>query len=46
MSVAKSGTTREAFTYALNQERYLRVFLEDGEIPKGTLVSPFTLALF
>ena len=32
-SVAKSGKTREAFTYALNQERYLRVFLEDGEIP-------------
>ena len=31
--VAKSGKTREAFTYALNQERYLRVFLEDGEIP-------------
>lgn len=32
-SVAKSGKTREAFTYALNQERYLKVFLEDGEIP-------------
>lgn len=32
-SVAKSGKTREAFTQALNHERYLRVFLKDGEIP-------------
>ena len=31
--VAKSGKIREAFTYALNQERYLRVFLEDGDVP-------------
>lgn len=31
--VPKSGKTREAFTYALNQERYLRVFLEDGAVP-------------
>ena len=31
--VPKSGKTREAFTYALNQERYLRVFLEDGGVP-------------
>lgn len=31
--VPKSGKTREAFTYALNQERYLRVFLEDGDVP-------------
>ena len=23
----------EAFTYALNQERYLQVFLEDGDVP-------------
>ena len=23
----------EAFTYALNQEKYLRVFLEDGDVP-------------
>ena len=29
----KSGKTKEAFTYALNQERYLRVFLEDGDVP-------------
>ena len=24
---------REAFTYALNQEKYLRVFLTDGDVP-------------
>ena len=30
---AKSGKTKEAFTYALNQERYLRVFLENGDVP-------------
>lgn len=29
----QSGKTKEAFTYALNQERYLRVFLEDGDVP-------------
>lgn len=29
----ESGKAREAFTYALNQERYLRVFLEDGDVP-------------
>ena len=31
--VAKSGKAREAFTYALNQEPYLRVFLENGNVP-------------
>lgn len=31
--VSKSGKTKEAFTYALNQERYLRVFLENGDVP-------------
>lgn len=31
--VPKSGKIREAFTYALNQERYLSVFLEDGDVP-------------
>lgn len=28
-----SENLREAFTYALNQEQYLRVFLIDGDIP-------------
>ena len=31
--VPKSEKTKEAFTYALNQERYLRVFLDDGDVP-------------
>ena len=26
-------TLKQAVTYALNQEKYLRVFLEDGEVP-------------
>lgn len=29
----KSSKAKEAFTYALNQEPYLRVFLEDGDVP-------------
>lgn len=28
-----SGQLRKAYTYILNQEKYLRVFLEDGEVP-------------
>lgn len=32
-AVPSSGKLHEAFTYALNQERYLRVFLEDGDVP-------------
>ena len=31
--ISKSNKMHETFTYALNQERYLRVFLEDGEVP-------------
>ncbi len=31
--VPGSGKLREAVNYALNQEKYLRVFLEDGEVP-------------
>ena len=31
--VSKSGKAVEAFTYALNQEPYLRVFLENGDVP-------------
>ena len=30
--VSKSGKAGEAFTYALNQEPYLRVFLENGDV--------------
>lgn len=31
--VPRSGKLREAFTYALNQEKYLKVFLSDGDVP-------------
>ena len=31
--VPKSGKTKEAFTYALNQELYLRVCLDNGDVP-------------
>ena len=31
--IPKSGKAREAVTYTLNQECYLRVFLEDGDVP-------------
>lgn len=31
--ISKSNKMHEAFTYTLNQERYLRVFLEDGDVP-------------
>ena len=32
-TVLASGQLRKAYTYILNQEKYLRVFLEDGEVP-------------
>lgn len=32
-SVPATGQLRKAYTYILNQEKYLRVFLEDGEVP-------------
>ena len=31
--IQAKGKMREAFNYALNQERYLRVFLTDGDVP-------------
>ena len=31
--VPGSGKLHDAFTYALNQEKYLKVFLEDGDVP-------------
>ena len=31
--VPQSGKLHDAFGYALNQEKYLRVFLSDGEVP-------------
>ena len=32
-TVPATGQLRKAYTYILNQEKYLRVFLEDGEVP-------------
>lgn len=32
-TVPSNGQLRKAYTYILNQEKYLRVFLEDGEVP-------------
>ena len=32
-TVPASGQLRKAYTYILNQGKYLRVFLEDGEVP-------------
>lgn len=32
-TVPASGQLRKAYTYILNQEKYLHVFLEDGEVP-------------
>ena len=31
--VSRTGKLREAVTYALNQEKYLKVFLTDGDVP-------------
>ena len=31
--VPQKGKTWEGFNYCLNQEKYLKVFLEDGEVP-------------
>ena len=33
MSVPPKSKTANGFTYSLNQEKYLRTFLEDGEVP-------------
>ena len=33
LKVSKKDTFGDAVGYALNQERYLRVFLEDGDVP-------------
>ena len=44
--VPKSGKTKEAFTYALNQERYLRVFLENGDVPMDNNASEHAIRGF
>ena len=35
--IERKGTLRAAFTNALNHEKYLRVFLSDGEVPLTTM---------
>lgn len=32
-NIAQGSTLKDAYTYILNQEKYLRVFLEDGDVP-------------
>ena len=37
--IQAKGKMREAFDYALNQERYLKVFLTDGDVPMDNTAS-------
>ena len=37
--ISKTGKIKEAFTYALKQERYLKVLLEDGDVPMNNNAS-------
>lgn len=41
--VPQSGRLHDAFGYALNQEKYLRVFLDDGEVPIDNNASERTI---
>jgi len=44
--VLPKSQTGKAFTYSLNQEGYLRVFLEDGEVPLDNNATESTLRGF
>ena len=33
LKVPQKSKTWEGFNYSLNQEKYLKVFLDDGEVP-------------
>lgn len=44
--VPKKSSTWEGFNYSLNQEKYLRVFLEDGEIPIDNNAAESTIRNF
>ena len=44
--VLPKSQTGKAFTYSLNQEQYLRVFLEDGEVPLDNNATESTLRGF
>lgn len=45
-SVLPKGKTAEGLHYALNQEKYLKVFLEDGEVPPDNSASERGLRTF
>jgi transposase len=44
--VLPKSQTGKAFAYSINQERYLRVFLEDGEVPLDNNATESTLRGF
>lgn len=45
-SVLPKGKTAEGLKYAINQEKYLKVFLEDGEVPIDNSASERALRTF
>ena len=44
--VPQSGRLNDAFTYVLNQETYLKVFLTDGDVPLDDNASEPTIRGF
>ncbi len=44
--VPEKGKTGKGFSYSLNQEKYLRVFLEDGEVPLDNNAAEQTIRPF
>lgn len=45
-TIPKSGQLRKAYTYILNQESYLKVFLEDGDVPMDNNASERAIRSF
>lgn len=46
LKVSAKSKTANGFTYSLNQEKYLRVFLEDGEVPLDNNAAEQTIRPF
>ena len=44
--IVVKGKLEAAFTYLLNQEKYLRVFLEDGDVPMDNNASERAIRVF
>lgn len=44
--VSAKGKTHNGFSYSINQEKYLRVFLEDGEVPMDNNAAEQTIRSF